>query len=125
MEQCVLVPSSVSNKSVTMQSFTEQNLPKSKAEQPQTYQIDSLKRDSNKKLFGKADTLTDKILSCSLIKLSNSQTILLGGVDTGVLISDFTSAFASKKRRRSRHLLHFTRRCYNITLSSYQPECQS
>ena len=61
-----------------------------KAEQPPTYQIHSLKRDINKKLFGKADTLIDKILSCSRIKLSNSQTIILDGADTGVLISDFT-----------------------------------
>ena len=52
------------------------------------YQIDSL--NLNKKLFGKADPLIDKILSCSRIKLSNSQTIILDGVDTGVLISDFT-----------------------------------
>ena len=78
------------NKSVTTQSVTKQELPKYKAEQPPTYQIDSLKRDINKKLFGKADTLYDKILSCSRIKLSNSQTIILDGVDTGVLISDFT-----------------------------------
>ena len=89
MEQFVLVPASVYNKSVTTQSVTKQELPKYKAEQPPTYQIDSLKRDINKKLFGKADTLTDKILSCSRIKLSNSQTKILDGVDTGVLISDF------------------------------------
>ena len=90
MEQFVLVPASVYNKSVTAQSFTKQELPKYKAEQPPTYQIDSLKRDINKKLFGKADTLIDKILSCSRIKLSNSQTVILDGVDTGVLISDCT-----------------------------------
>ena len=90
MEQFVLVPASVYNKSVTTQSVTKQELPKSKAEQPPTYQIDSLKRDINKKLFGKADTLIDKILSCSCIKLSSLQTIILDGVDTGVLISDFT-----------------------------------
>ena len=90
MEQFVLVPASVYNKSQTMQSVTKQELPKYKAEQPPTYQIDSLKRDNNKKLFGKADTLIGKILSCSRIKLSNSQTITLDGVDTGVLISDFT-----------------------------------
>ena len=90
MEQFVLVPASVYNKGVTAQSVTEQELPKYKAEQPPTYQIDSLKRDINKKLFGKADTLIDMILSCSRIKLSNSQTITLDGVDTGVLISDFT-----------------------------------
>ena len=90
MEQFVLVRASVYNKSVTTQSVTKQELPKYKAEQPPTYQIDSLKRDLNKKLFGKPDTQKDKILSCSRIKLSNSQTILLDGVDTGVLISDFT-----------------------------------
>ena len=90
MEQFVVVPASVYNKSVTTQSVTKRELPKYKAEQPPAYQIDSQKRDINKKLFGKADTLIDKILSCSRIKLSNSQTIILDGVDTGVLISDFT-----------------------------------
>ena len=89
MEQFVFVPASVYNKSVTTQSVTKQELPKYKAEQPSTYQIDSIKRD-NKKLFGKADFLIDKTLSCSRIKLSNSQTIILDGVDTGVLISKFT-----------------------------------
>ena len=57
MEQFVLVPASVYNKSVTRQSVTKQELPQYKAGQPPTYQIDSLKRDINKKLFGKADTL--------------------------------------------------------------------
>ena len=90
MEQFILVPASVYNKSLTTQSITKQELPKYKAEQPPTYQIDSLKRDINKKLFGKADTLIDKVLSCSRIKLPNSQTLILDGVDTGVLISDFT-----------------------------------
>ena len=85
MEQFVLVSASVYNKSV---SVTKQQLPKYKTEQPPTYQIDSL--NLSKKLFGKADPLTDKFLSCSRIRLSNSQTIILDGVDTGVLISDFT-----------------------------------
>ena len=88
MEQFFLVPASVYNKSVTTQSVTKEELPKYKAEQPPTYQIDSL--NLNKKLFGKADALIDKILSCCRIKLSNSQTIVLDGVHTGVLISDFT-----------------------------------
>ena len=78
------------NKSVTTQSVRKQELPKYKTEQPSTYQIDSLKRDINKKLFGKADTPIYKILSCSRIKLSQSKTIILDDVDTGVLISDFT-----------------------------------
>ena len=86
MEQFVLVPASVYNKSA--ESDTKQKLQKNKAEQPPTYQIDSL--NHNKKLFAKADTLIDDILSCSRIKLSNSQTIILDSVDTGVLISDLT-----------------------------------
>ena len=96
MEQFVLVPASVYNKSVTTQSITKQELPKYKAQQPPTYQIDSLRRDINKKLFGRADSLIDKILSCSRIKLSNSQTIILDRVDTGVLISDFTQHLRRK-----------------------------
>ena len=75
---------------MTTQSVTKQELPKYKPEQPPTYQTAFLKTDINKKLFGKADTLLDKILSCSRIKLSNSQTIILDGLDTGVSISDFT-----------------------------------
>ena len=71
-----------------MQSVTKQELPKYKVEQPPTYQIDSLNRDINKKVC--TDNLIDKILSCSRIQISNSQTITLDGVDTGVLISDFT-----------------------------------
>ena len=90
MEQFVLVPASVYNKSVTTQSGAEQEFSKYKAGQPPTYQNDSLNRDINKKLIGKVDTLIDKILSCSRIKLSDSQTIFLDDVDTGVLILDFT-----------------------------------
>ena len=96
MEQFVFVLASVYKKSVTTKSVTKQELSNYKAEQPHTYQIDSLKREINKKLFGKADTLIDKILSCSRIKLSNSQTIILEGVDTGVLISDFTQHLRRK-----------------------------
>ena len=82
MEQFVLVPASVYNKSVTTQSLTKQELPKYKAEQPPTYRIGFL--NVNKKLFGKADPLIGKNLSCSRIKLSNSQTIILDGVEAGV-----------------------------------------
>ena len=88
MEQFVLLPASMYIKRA--QSVTKQKLPKYRAEQPPTYQNDSVKRDINKKLFGKTDPLIDKVLSCSRIKPSNSKTLLLEGVDTGVLISDFT-----------------------------------
>ena len=88
MEQFVLIPASVYSKSLTAQSVTKQEFPKYKTEQPPTYQIDSLKRDINKKVC--TDPLIDKILSCSRMKLSNWQTIILDGNDNGVLISHFT-----------------------------------
>ena len=90
MEQFVTVPASVCEMSVTTQSVTKQELPYNKAEQPPTYQIDCLSRDINRKLFGKPDTLTEKILSCSRIKLSISPTFISDGVETGVLLSVFT-----------------------------------
>ena len=88
MEQFVLVPLSVYNNRLTTQSVTKRELPRYKAEQPPTYQIDSIKRDINMKVC--TENLIDEILSCSRIKLSNVQTISLDGVGTGVLISDFT-----------------------------------
>ena len=75
MEQFVLVPASVYSKSVTAQSVTKQELPKYKAEQPPTYQIDSLKRGINKKLFGKTDTLIEKkfiLFSHQTFKFANN-----------------------------------------------------
>ena len=41
-----------------------------------TYQIDSHKKEMNKKLVSKADSLVDKSLSFPRIKLSNSQTLI-------------------------------------------------
>ena len=52
MEQFVLASASVYNKSVTTSFVTKQEFQKYKAEQPPTYQIDSLKRDINKKTVG-------------------------------------------------------------------------
>ena len=63
-----LVPASV-YKSLINQSVTKQELPKYQPSQNPTYQIDSLKKEINKKLFCKADTLVNKILSCPRIKL--------------------------------------------------------
>ena len=106
MEQFVLVSASVCQKSVTVQFVTKQELPKFEAEQPSTYQIDALKRDINKIPCVKTDTLIDNILSCSRIKLSNSQTIILDGVDTGVLFSDFTEHL--RRRRADVPDIYFT-----------------
>ena len=96
MEQFVLVPTSVYNKNLITQSVTKQELPKYQPLQNPTYQIDSLKKEINKKLFAKADTLVDKILSCPRIKLSISQTLILDGVETGIFLSDFAQQLRRK-----------------------------
>ena len=77
------------NKSLITQSVKKQELPKYQLSQNPTYQIDSLEKEINKKLFPKADTLVDKILCCPRIKLSTSHTLILDGVETGTFLSDF------------------------------------
>ena len=53
MEQFVLVPASVYNKSLNTQSVTKQELPRYQPSQNPTYQVDSPKKEINKKLFSK------------------------------------------------------------------------
>ena len=96
MDQFVLVPASVYNKSLITQSGTKQELPKYQPSQNPTYQIDSLRKEINKKLFSKADSLVDKILSSPRIKLSNSQTLILDDVETGIFLSDFAQQLRRK-----------------------------
>ena len=96
MDQFVLVPASVYNKSLITQSVTKQELPKFQPSQNATYPIDSLKKEINKKLFPKADSLIDKILSCPRIKLSNSQNLILDVVETGIFLSDFAQQLRRK-----------------------------
>ena len=97
MDQFVLVPATVNNKSLITQSVTKQELPKYQPSQNPTHQIDSLNKKKNKKLFSKADSLVDKSLSCVRTKLSNSQTLYLDGVETGI----FLSGFAQQLRRKN------------------------
>ena len=98
IEQFVLVPVSVCNiKSLNTPSVTKQKLPKYQFNQNPTYQIDSLRKEINKKLFAKAHFLINKILSFQRTKLSNSQTLILDGEETGV----FFSVFAQQLRRRN------------------------
>ena len=106
MEQFVLVPAAVYNKRLTTQSVTKQELPKYQPSQYPTYQVDSFKKEMNKKLFSKADSLVDESLSCPRIKLSNSQTLIFGGVETGISLLDF----AQQLRRKNAHIPdhHFT-----------------
>ena len=96
MDQFVLIPASVYNKSLVTQSVTKHELPKYQPSQNPTYQIDSPKKEINKKFFSKADSLVEKILSCPRIKLSNSQTLILAGVETGFFLSVFVQQLRCK-----------------------------
>ena len=89
MDEFVLVPASVYNKSLITQSVTRQENLKYQPSQNPSYQTDSLKKETNKNLFSKGDSLVGKILSCPRIKLSNSQTLILDDVKTGIFLSDF------------------------------------
>ena len=84
------------NKSFITQLVTKQELSKYQPSQNTTYQIDSLKKEIIKKLFSKADSLVDKILSCPRIKLSDSQTLILDGVETRISLSDFAQQLRRK-----------------------------
>ena len=90
MEQFVFVTVPVCNNTTSkIKSVTKQELAKFETNQNPTHQTHSLKEEINKKLFAKADFLVGKIFSCPCIKLSNSQTLKLDDVQTGVLLSDF------------------------------------
>ena len=97
MEQFALVPDSLYNKSLVTQSVAKQELPKFQPSQVGfTYQVDSLKKEIDKKLFSKADSLLDKISSCPRVKLSNSQTLILDAVETGISLLDFVQQLRRK-----------------------------
>ena len=97
MEQFVLVPASLLNKLSTTNSTTlKVDLPKYQPQQTPTSQFDSLRKDTNKKLFAKADSLVDKLLASPRINLSLSNTVVLDGTDTGVLLHDFVKHLRRK-----------------------------
>ena len=96
MEQFVFVPASLYNKILIIQSVTKQELPKHQPSQNPTYQVDSLKKEINENIFSKADALVDKTLSRPRIKLSNSQTLIWGSLETGILLSDFAQQLRRK-----------------------------
>ena len=97
MQQFVLIPVSVyNNKSLKTQSTTKQELLKYSADRNALYGIDSLKEGKQQKLFPKADSLVDKMWFFPGINLSESQTLILDGVETGVLLLDFVQQLRRK-----------------------------
>ena len=96
MNQFDLCPVSVFNKNLITQSVLRQELPKFQLSQNPTHQVDSLKKEI-KKLFSKADSAIDKVLPCQHIQLSNSQYLILDGVELGI----FLLGFAQQLRREN------------------------
>ena len=78
MDQFVLNPASVYNKSLITRSTTKQELPKYQPSQNPTYLIDSLIKDINKKLFSKADSLVDNFFVLSTYQVRNFTNFISG-----------------------------------------------
>ena len=96
MERFVLVPLSVYDSSNSSTIVTKQELSKHKPEQTPTYHKDTLKKEINQQLSTSASPLVNKILESPCIKLSNSNTSILDGIETGVLAKDFAQRLKRK-----------------------------
>ena len=96
MEQFVLVPLSVKNSSNNPTIVTKQELLNCKPEQTPTYHKDTLKKENNQQPSTSACPLVNKILESPRIKLSNSNTLILDGIETGVLLKDFAQSLKRK-----------------------------
>ena len=96
MEQIVLVPLSIGNSSNGPTIVTKQELPKYKPEQTPTYHKDTLKKEINQQLSISVSPLVSKILKSPRIKLSNSNTLILDGTASVVLLTDFAQRLKRK-----------------------------
>ena len=96
MEQLVLVPPSIYNSSNSPTIVTKEELPKYKPEQNLTYHKDTLKKEINQQRTTSASPLVNKTLASPCIKLSNSNTLILDGIETGVLLKDFAQRLKRK-----------------------------
>ena len=96
MEQFVLLPLSVYNSSNSPTIITKPELPKYKPEQTPTYHKDTLKEEINEQLSASASPLVNKISESPRFKLSNSNTLILDGIETGVLFKDLAKRLRRK-----------------------------
>ena len=96
MEQFVLVLLSVYNSSNSSTIVTKQELPKYKPKQTPTYHKDTLKKEINQQLSTSASPLVIAILESPRIKLSKSNTLILDGIEIGVLLKDFAHRLKRK-----------------------------
>ena len=76
------------------------------------------------KLFSKADSLVDNILSCPHIKLSKSQTLILDGIEVGIFLSDLLNNCVVRTQM-FQTFIYFTWRRWYTSDSDSESECQS
>ena len=96
MEQSALVLLSVYNSRNNSTIVTKQEPPKYKPEQTPTYLKDTFTKEINQQLSTSASPLVNKILESPRIKLSNSNTLILDGTETGVLLKVFAQRLKRK-----------------------------
>ena len=96
MEEFVLAPLCVHNSDSNPTIVTKQELPKYKPDQTPTYHKRRLKKETNQQLSTSASPPVNKILASPRIKLSNSNTFILDGIKTGVLLKDFAQRLKCK-----------------------------
>ena len=98
MEPFVFVAVSVCNTSLIIQSVTKQESPKYQPSQNPTYQIDSFEKEKKtKKNIFQSRFFSRRNCVFPRIKLSNSQTLILDGVDIGIFLSDIAQQLRRKK----------------------------
>ena len=106
MEQLFLERPSVNNSSNNPAIVTKQELSEYKPEQTYTYHKDTLKKEINQQLSTSASTLVNKILESPHNKLSNSNTLILDGMEIGVLLKVFQQRL--KRKNVHVHDIYFT-----------------
>ena len=94
MEQFVSVPLSVYSISNFSIFVTKQELPKYNSDQNATYHKDTIIKEINQHLTTKATT--HQVLDSPRNKLSNSNTLILDGIETVVLLRDFAQRLERK-----------------------------
>ena len=109
MEQLVLVPISVYNSNIKKTTvLSKKKLSTYQSEEKPTYLIKSVKKDIKQNFFPKADSLVDKVLTSSRIKLSTSKFLILDGRDTGVSPTDFAQTLKRKNAEVPINFFNFT-----------------
>ena len=98
MEHFVLVPASKFKSKIKTTVVTKPKLSNYHVEKSPKYNVESLKKEINQKFSAKADALINKLLSSPRMKLSDSNTLLLGGKEF------LSTEFARKLRKKNAEL---------------------